>query len=135
MRITAGLSQAALARKVGVDKQTAWRWEHPEYTDVPSEVNLRKISKAVSCKIDDLFGEFDPEFREAATETIRELFYLAYQRYQTEGNSRDARIATGIYFGLFPTPLQHDVDLKVSEVENRNNDLLDKGDLPDYKKE
>ena len=135
LRIAAGLSQPALAKKVGVDRQTAWRWENPDSTEMPSEVNLRKIAKAVSCKVDDLFGEFDPEFREQATETIRELFNLAYQRYQTKGNSRDARIATAIYFGLFPTPLQHDVNLEVSEAEKQVDDLLSEGDAPDYKKE
>lgn len=131
LRIIAGLSQTGLAREIGVDRMAVYYWEHPDHITVPSDVNLSKLSKRLNCKINDLFGEFDFEFRGGATDTIQAMFY----RFAESKKPSESRLAVSIYLGLFPTPLQHDVNLDISKAEEQVNELLDEGDVPDYKKQ
>ena len=131
LRVVAGYSQTGLARELGVNRITVVYWEDPDRTVVPSDVNLSKLAKTLNCKIDDFFGEFDVEFRASATDTIQAMFH----RFAESRKPSEARLALNIYLGLFPAPLQHDVNLEVSDAEKQVNDLLDEGDVPEYKKD
>lgn len=50
-RAAADLTQADLAAKIGVSQSVYARWERP---DEPDEAQLRALSKALGCKVDDL---------------------------------------------------------------------------------
>lgn len=127
LRIVGGFSQTGLAKKIGVNRMSVFRWEHLDFEHVPSDANLSKLAKVLKCNIDDLFGEYDLDFRESSTETIQAIFY----RLAESQKPSDLRIPINIYFGLFPAPYQHDVNVSVSEAEEKDNNLLDEGDVPE----
>lgn len=54
-RAEKGLSQAELARKVGVSRQTVNMIESGDYN--PTIALCRRICRALGCTLDELFGE------------------------------------------------------------------------------
>lgn len=55
VRKKAGITQAELAKKIGVGQKDISRWENHVYT--PSEENFKKLSAALCCKVEDLREE------------------------------------------------------------------------------
>ena len=74
MRLRCGLTQAAVAKKLGVTVMAVWRWENGERN--PSLRVLKDIARIFECSIDELLN--------GPTEETRE-FTLIYDR---EGDLR-----------------------------------------------
>ena len=55
LRTATGLSQKALARKVGVNQRAVGQWENGEC--LPRADKLPKIADALGCGINDLFAK------------------------------------------------------------------------------
>ena len=74
MRLRCGLTQAAVAKKLGVTVMTVWRWENGERN--PSLDVLKNIARILECSVDELLNGPAEETRE---------FTLIYDR---EGDLR-----------------------------------------------
>ena len=55
LRISKGMSQAALAEKIGETRQTLWKYESGTVTNIPV-VKIEALAEALSCDPSELLG-------------------------------------------------------------------------------
>lgn len=70
-REKAGMTQAQLAKKLGVRPNTVWKWEND--ISNPSLNTIQEVTKIFNCTIDELINPIQPrreKTRAGETETI-----------------------------------------------------------------
>ena len=74
-RETLKISQTELAQKIGVSKQTLYKYEHDIVTNIPSDV-IEKLSDQLNCTPEYIMGWHEADDTSPDTEKALQLYEL-----------------------------------------------------------
>ena len=124
-RKLAGFTLKKVSELIGKDPKNIS--DHENGKVKPNVTSLTQYAKAYKCDIDDFYDVDTDVIKQLGTGVV--VNYFNDPEYPKD---KKASIAAQLIISL---PHQHEVSVTVSEVEKQVNDLLDEGDLPDYKKQ
>jgi len=124
IRMLMNLRILEVADAIGVSRMSIMNWESGRIT--PKEIHQKLLAKLYRVNVEDFYDEFDVDFRDIATKSVKELFLrnieLENPKYQV--------IALDIYKHLYPEPTKVEMDLNITEAEEQDQSLLEPGDVP-----